>query len=308
MSQTCYARAMAAPDLNLLVSLDALLAEGSVAGAARRLRLSASAMSRTLARLRSATGDPLLVRAGRGLVPTPRAVELRAEMPRIVEEAQAALRPAERLDLRSLTRTFTFRAREGFAESFGPLLIARAAAEAPGVRLRFVGKRDKASAPLREAEVDLEIGVVGAATAPELKAQTLFRDRFVGLVRAGHPLSGGEVTAARYASARHVLVSRRGSERGPVDEALDRLGLARDVAVVVDSFAAAVAFARGSELVGTLPERQTAALRAGMHAFALPVPLPELAIAMLWHPRMDADPAHRWLRGCVRDACADEPM
>lgn len=300
-----YARAMV-PDLNLLVSLDALLEEGSVAGAARRLRLSPSAMSRTLARLRSATRDPLLVRAGRGLVPTPRAVELRAGVGRVVDEARAMLRPAKRLELESLSRTFTIRAREGFAETFGPALIARAAAEAPRVRLRFVGKRDKTSAALRKAEVDLEIGIVGAETGPELKAQTLFRDRFVGVVRAGHPLCEGEVTAPRYASARHILVSRRGAERGPVDEALEALGLEREVAAVVDGFAAALALARGSDLVTTVPERLSATLRAGTFAFPLPVRLPDLAIAMLWHPRMDSDPAHRWLRDCVREPCADE--
>src|SRR6188472_3303533 len=125
---------MATPDFNLLTVLDVLLAEGSVAGAARRLRLSPSAMSRALARLRETTGDPLLVRAGRGLVPTPRAIELREQVGRLVQDAQAVLRPAEKLRLKQLTRTFTLRTREGFVENFGPALIARVSQEAPGVR------------------------------------------------------------------------------------------------------------------------------------------------------------------------------
>src|SRR5262245_42028778 len=129
---------MARPDLNLLVTLDMLLAEGSVAGAARRLRLSPSAMSRALARVRQATGDPLLVRAGRGLVPTPRALELRERVSRLVQEAEAALRPAEALDLKQLVRSFTLRTSDGFAENFGPPLIARVLKEAPGVQLRFL--------------------------------------------------------------------------------------------------------------------------------------------------------------------------
>src|SRR5512143_1152527 len=108
---------MSQPDLNLLVTLDVLLAEGSVARAAQRLRLSPSAMSRSLARLRETTGDPLLVRAGRGLVPTPRALELRDRVGRVVEEARAVLRPADRLDLARLVRTFTLRTSEGFAEN-----------------------------------------------------------------------------------------------------------------------------------------------------------------------------------------------
>ena len=151
---------MATPDFNLLVTLDVLLAEGSVARAAQRLRLSPSAMSRALARLRKTTGDPLLVRAGRGLVPTPRALALRERVGRLVQDGAAVLRPAELLDLRQLTRTFTLRTREGFVENFGPDLIARVGAEAPGVRLRFVDKPDKDSTPLRDGSVDLETGVV----------------------------------------------------------------------------------------------------------------------------------------------------
>src|SRR6185369_17959367 len=116
---------MSTPDLNLLVALDVLLAEGSVARAARRLRLSSSAMSRTLARLRDATGDPLLVRAGRGLVPTPRALELRERVGRLVEDSEAVLRPAEKPQLERLVRTFNVRTSEGFVENFGPGLIAR---------------------------------------------------------------------------------------------------------------------------------------------------------------------------------------
>lgn len=125
---------MPSPDLNLLAALDVLLNEGSVARAAQRLRLSPSAMSRTLARLREATGDPLLVRAGRGLVPTPRAQELRLQVGRVVEDGEALLRPAGLLDLQGLDRTFTLRTNESFVEEFGPRLVARAGAEAAHVR------------------------------------------------------------------------------------------------------------------------------------------------------------------------------
>jgi DNA-binding transcriptional LysR family regulator len=294
---------MSRPDLNLLVTLDVLLAEGSVARAARRLRLSPSAMSRSLARLRETTGDPLLVRAGRGLVPTPRALELRERVGRIVEDGAAVLRPAERLDLTRLARTFTLRTSEGFVENFGAGLVSRAAAEAPGVRLRFVQKPDKDSAPLREGAVDLETGVVEPTTGPELRARALFVDRLVGVVRAGHPLIAGEITAARYAAGRHVNVSRHGAERGEVDEALDALGLARGVATIVDGFASALALARGSDLIASVPERHTGVLRAGMQTFALPVATSGFTVSLLWHPRLHADPAHRWLRALVVEAC-----
>lgn len=295
---------MSRPDLNLLVTLEVLLAEGNVARAARRLRLSPSAMSRALARLRETMGDPLLVRAGRGLVPTPRAVELRERVGQLVQDAEAVLRPAEKPNLAELVRTFTLRNSEGFAETFGPALIARVAEEAPGVRLRFVQKLDKESTMLREGTVDLETGVVGSTEGPEVRAQALFRDRFVGVVRTGHPLSQGEVTPARYAAGRHIAVSRRGSERGLIDEALQELGLEREIVTIVGGFATALALARASDLIAGVPERHTGALRAGMHNFPLPFPTPEITVSLLWHPRLHADPVHRWLRECVQQICA----
>lgn len=294
---------MATPDLNLLATLDVLLAEGSVARAAQRLRLSPSAMSRALARLRETMGDPLLVRAGRGLVPTPRALELRERVSQLVQDAEAVLSPAEALDLKQLVRTFTLRTSDGFAENFGPDLIARIGEDAPGVRLRFVQKPDKDSASLRDATVDLETGVVGETTGPEVRAQGLFRDRFIGVVRKGHPLSKGKVTAARYAAGRHILVSRRGLDKGPMDEALKPLGLEREITTIVGGFSIALALARASDLVASVPERHTGNLRAELFSFALPVAVPEITVSLLWHPRLDADPAHRWLRQCVRDVC-----
>lgn len=295
---------MPRPDLNLLVTLDVLLTEGSVAGAARRLRLSPSAMSRTLARLRAATGDALLVRAGRALVPTPRALELRARVGPLVQEGEALLRPGTAPDLRQLQRQFTLRTREGFVETFGPALLARIAAEAPGVRLRFIAKHDKDSALLRSGAVDLDTGVVDGTAGPEVRTQALFSERFVGVVAHGHGLAAQPATPERYAACRHVHVARRAAAAGPVDEALRALGLARDIATTVDSFSAALALARAAGLVATVPERHTAGLRAGLQTIALPLALPPMAIALLWHPQAHADPAHRWLRACVREVCA----
>ncbi|MES2584569.1 MAG: LysR family transcriptional regulator [Pseudomonadota bacterium] len=300
---------MSLPDLNLLITLDVLLQEGSVAGAARRLRLSPSAMSRALARLRETTGDPLLVRAGRGLVPTPRAMALREQVGQLVQDASIALRPAETIQLQQLARTFTIRTREGFVENFGADLIARVAREAPGVRLCFVQKMDKDSGPLRDGSVDLETGVVGDAEGPEVRTQALFRDRFVVVVRMGHALGLGEVTPARYAAGGHVAVSRHGQnkvdDRGQIDEALHVLGLERAIVTTVGGFASALALAKASDLVATVPERHTGNLRAGMHSFSLPLDIPAFTVSLLWHPRMQADPAHRWLRGCIREVCGD---
>jgi len=295
-------------DFNLLITLDVLLTECNVMRAAQRLRLSPSAMSRSLARLRATTGDPLLVRAGRGLVPTPRALELRERVSQLVEDAEAVLRPALAPRLEQLTRTFTLRSSEGFVESFGADLINRVNAEAPGVRLHFVQKADKSSAALRDGTVDLETGVMGAAMGPEVRVQALFRDHWIGVVRTGHALCRGKITPARYAASRHIVVSRRGFDKaslsGPVDEALGTLGLERDFGTIVGGFSTALALARAADLVASVPERHTGKLRAGMFSFPLPFPVPDFTVSLFWHPRMQADPAHQWLRACVREVCA----
>jgi len=122
-------------------------------------------------------------------------------------------------------------------------------------------------------------------------------------VRAGHPLSHGEITPSRYAKGQHIGVSRRGLDKGPVDEAMVPFGLEREIVTIVGGFSSALALARASDLIACVPERHTASSRAGMHSFPLPVSPPEVTVSLLWHPRLDADPAHRWLRGCVRDTC-----
>ena len=303
-----YNRGMSNPDLNLLITLDAVLTEGSVAGAARRLRLSPSAMSRALARLRATTGDPLLVRAGRALVPTPRAVALREQVGRLVEEARIVLSPDQQLRLDTLTRTFTLRCREGFVENVGARLLERIAAQAPGVRLCFVQKSDRESALLRDGSVDVETGVIGSETSPEVRTQRLFRDRFVGVVRKGHRFCKGRMTPERYAGARHIGVSRRGLDQGPVDAALLALGLQRPTLTVVENFAAALALARDTDLVASVPERQTGILRDGLFTFELPFAAPEVTVSLMWHPRLEADPAHRWLRGVIVGLVRDEQV
>jgi DNA-binding transcriptional LysR family regulator len=294
---------MSHPDLNLLVTLDVLLAEGSVTRAARKLTLSPSAMSRALARLRETVGDPLLVRAGRALVPTPRAIELRDQVRALVQDAEAVLKPAKLPELARLKRTFTLRASDGFAESFGPGLIKRMRREAPGVTLRLTRKLDRDSTGLRDGSVDLETGVIGRTLSPELRTLPLFRDHFVGVVRHGHALLDGDVTLPRYSEQMHVIVGGRGGP-GHVEEALRVSGAARLVTVEVDGYSAACALVRSSDLVATLPEEHTRGLRKGLVSFGAPFSVPSIMISLLWHPRLDGDPAHAWLRQCIKEICS----
>ncbi|WP_024280500.1 LysR family transcriptional regulator [Xanthobacter sp. 126] len=289
-------------DMNLLVTLDALLSEGSVVGAAQRLNLSAPAMSRQLARIRHLLGDPVLVRAGRGLVPTPRAEGLRERLRGLVAEAEALVRGDDEIDLLRLERTFVIRANDGFVGTFGAALASLAAQEAPLVRLRFAHQDKEDVEALREGRIDADVGVIGAM-GPEIRLQALFHDRFVGVVRPGHPLAG-DVTPERFVAFPHVSVSRRGRFSGPIDVALAALGLKRFVAIAVANFSDALAIVRTSDHVAAVPARLTEPGRAGLHTFDLPVKTDALAVSLAWHPRFDADPAHRWLRAALRAACS----
>jgi DNA-binding transcriptional LysR family regulator len=311
MKSVRYARLMENVDLNLLVALDALLAEGSVTGAARRLGLSSSAMSRTLTRLRTATGDPLLVRAGRGLVPTPRAAGLRDRVHELTRDARAVLRPQiDHVDVASLERTFTVRASEAFLEFLSAPVAAAITHAAPRIRLRFAPKPDKDARSLREGLIDLEIGVLGTS-APEIRTQFLFRDKRVGVARVGHPLlTGPGVTPERYAACKHVVASREGDVIEPVDAALKKLGLGRTVSIAVPGYPDAMRIARQSDFIAVAPRsclgnRLTSdhAATSGLDSFELPVPTPTFKISAMWRPRVDADPAHRWLRDTVMSVC-----
>ncbi|EEX11855.1 transcriptional regulator, LysR family [Citreicella sp. SE45] len=298
-------------DLNLLRALDALLDEGSVVDAARRLGLSASAMSRTLARLRDATGDPLLVRAGRGMVLTPHAEALRERVPHLAAEVEAVLRPAETtLDPESLQRDFVIRANDGFIAAYGATLLRLVRERAPAVRILFVQKDASPARALRDGLCDLELGIL-RDTAPELKVQRLLTDHFVGVVRAGHPLAGQDITARDFAESDSIvsILHQPADFTHVVDRALAGIGLKRRRTFQVPSFLVALSMAQQSDLVAVVPQSYARMERRRMAALGLPGPeifeLPfdtgEIVISLIWHPRMDSDPANRWLRELVRE-------
>ena len=287
-------------DLNLLVALDALLREQSVSAAARRLGLSTSAMSRTLSRLRTALGDPILVAAGRGMVATPHALAIGAEVHSLKEAVQAVLSPPSTVEIREVRRHFTIRANEAFVLIYAAGLSAAVTNAAPGIRLRFAPRSDKDVQSLRDAAVDLDIGVLPAESG-ELRCQTLFEDRYVGLARVGHPIFDRDrITAELYAAWGHVLFSTKADFTGPIDRALAELGLERDVRLIVPSFPAVIAVAAASDLIGSIPKSYgKAAAIDQINTFDLPVAVAGFNIVQAWHPRMDADPVHRWLRALI---------
>ena len=297
---------MSDPDFNLLVALDYLLAEASVAGAARRLNLSTSAMSRTLSRLREVTGDPILVRAGRNMVLTPWAEATRDRARSAVCEARAVLQPSsETLKVQNLERLFTIRANDGFVVAFGPTLIAAVAEAAPGVCIRFAPKPEKTSRYLREGLVDLEIGVQ-SNMGPEIRVQRLFQDRFTGAVRKEHPLASQPgISVEDYIAWGHVVASPDGVLHGFVDDALAASGVRRKVVSVVPGFPTALSVALASDLIAMVPALylRNQRMTENLHLFELPIKTRNIVVSQMWHPRMEKDPGHRWLREKILEVC-----
>ncbi|MFF3650953.1 LysR family transcriptional regulator [Streptomyces sp. NPDC002181] len=297
-------------DLNLLTALDALLEEGSVAGAAARLHVTAPAMSRSLGRIRRTTGDQILVRTGRTMTPTPYAIAVRAQVHELLHQVHGVLAPSRELDLATLERTFTLRWHDSLVASSGPALLAAVREQAPGVRLRFVAESSVDTHELRRGEVDLEANA-SRPNAPDVLAEKVGETRLVIAVRQGHPLTrDGALTAQRYAAAEHLTVSRRGNLSNALDETLARLGLSRNVVATAPTEAAALAFARDSDLVISVPEATARSTAAGLGLVMLPLPLelPSASVYLSWHQRYDTDTAHAWLRGLARgalDVCAE---
>ena len=297
-------------DFNLLLDLEALLLEGSVVGAARVRHLSAPAMSRRLARLREAIGDPLFVPAGRGLVPTQRALDLSSRVQAAIEKVRGVFTPQD-VDFTRLERTLTLRTNDGFAGIWAAMLLAALTAEAPGLCLQFVPQTDKNIDALRSGVVDLDVGVVRTAE-PEIYSELLFEASFVGVVRENHPLlnkrkktSNQEISAQDLVAWPHVATSPSGRTAGRLDEALKELGLRRRVVGMAPGFQSALVMAATSDFLAVMPEpfARWAKAHHRLQIFKLPVAMPRVEVSQSWHVRQHADPVHRWLRGHVRAMC-----
>jgi DNA-binding transcriptional LysR family regulator len=293
-------------DLNLLAALDALLEEGSVAGAADRLHVTAPAVSRSLGRIRRTTGDQILVRTGRTMTPTPYAIAIREQVHELLEQVQGVLAPSRELDLATLERAFTLRWHDSLVAFCGPALLAAVREQAPGVRLRFIAESSIDTPELRRGEVDLEANA-DRPIAPDIRAEKVAETRHIVVARRGHSLTRLKtVSAERYAAAEHINVSRRGRLGNIIDDALAERGLTRRVVATAPTEAAAFEFVRGSDLLVTAPESTTrsAAADPGLSLLSLPLELPPASVYLSWHQRYDTDRAHVWLRDLARTALA----
>lgn len=301
---------MESTDLGLLVSLDALLQEGSVTGAARRVGLSTPAMSHALARIRERLGDPILVRSGRGMLLTPRAEALKPRVHDVVNEARRTLEPERPFIASELSRTFVVHATDYVLTILGPAVDRILRNEAPKVCVRFVPNTPDDPALLRDQGSDLAVGIYGELPQ-EMRSRQLLTDRFVCVVRRGHPAVKKRFTLEQFVGLSHIQVAPRGKPGGYLDDVLRERGLTRTVARAVPYFVTALQLASETDYVLTISERIakrfTEAL--ALERLEVPVKLRPYALSLVWHPRIEGDAGHRFLRDVFlrasKEAAAD---
>lgn len=289
-------------DLNLLVHLQALLEEGSVAGAAKRMSVTQPAMSRALDRLRALFEDPLLVRGGRGMLTTARADSLRGPLDRVLGAARRLVEPPE-FTPAQLRARLRLGVTDYSALLLLPSLICRLRREAPALELCVEGWGSGSPIRLERGELDLALHAVEEMPAGVYRRR-LFSDRYCCIVRTSHPLARGGLTLERYLELPHAAVAggANGDSKDPVVEALRQSGHERPTALRLASLQAAPAIVAASDLALTLPRRlaERFAASGGIEIHELPLAVAPFGLHLVWHERSHHDPLHTWLRELLR--------
>ena len=287
-----------AVDLNLLVAFDALLTERHVTRAAKRLGMGQPAMSAALARLRAALGDELFVRTADGMQPTPKALRIAPSVSRALAELKRVLDAEVPFDAAATRRNFTIASTDYTTMVLMPAFVRDVRQAAPSIDLRIVGYDKQAIDGLIDrGEVDLALGVFPKPTNRHVCSR-LFKERFVGVVRQGHPaFVKGVPKAKTLANLPHVLVTVRRDDRGALDTAFEAQGMKRRVAVTLPHMLALPAILATSDLVAAVPERGAKAFGgSGLSIFELPIATQAWEVMMLWSPHARSDRASAWLR------------
>lgn len=284
-------------DLNLLTVFDAVMTERHVTHAAERLHMTQPAVSNALRRLREQIGDELFVKVPKGVRPTARAEAIWPTIREALARIHETITPTG-----FVPTTFTGTATMALTDYAASLLLPRLAGvvenEAPGLNLRMVPNiHVHSSAAIERGEIDLALGVFGS-TGPGLYVETVLEERYVCIMRRGHPLSRGRLTAKKLARATHLLVTPSGEATGLVDRVLAEQGSTRRVGFTVNQFLLAPRIIAESNMVAILAERAVAlsGVSERLHVVPVPLPLPGVRIQMLWHQRTARDLAHTWLR------------
>ncbi|MFT8716039.1 LysR family transcriptional regulator [Gluconobacter potus] len=290
-------------DLDLLRYLQVLVEEESVSQAARRLKVSDAAMSRHLATLRTVFGDPILVLSGRRMVATTFANRIRDRVQSIVRDADALVNDSETLNLRNLSPRFTIRANDLIVGAFGHAILMALKRDCPGCSIVFSPETEEAASDaLRNSRIDLYVGATDDLR-PETMRQTLFLTSFRVMVREGHPIFARGITPQTLVDYDHISVSRKGLPYGPIDTVLkERYGLTRPIAMVVPTYHSMIETMRETDMILPLPDIVIDRLplsQIQLAAFDFPFDLPPVTSLQAWHPRVDTDGVHRWLRDTV---------
>jgi DNA-binding transcriptional LysR family regulator len=300
---------LAGVDLNLVLALDALLAERHVTRAASRLGITQSAASHALARLRDLLGDPVLVRGPKGtMLPTPRAEALAPAIHRILSDLSAVLRGDAAFDPATARRTFRIGTSDYVQVVLLPALMRHLAKTAPGIDLWIHTLGDHGDEELMAGTVDVLIGLPrGTARPAGAYEKLLFDESFTCVVRKRHPLADSKLTLARFCAASHMLVAPRGTSGSIVDDALVAIGRSRRIALALPQFMVAPYMIANTDLIATLPTRvaMTFAEMMDLVAMAPPVQLPKFEMVLAWHERDQHDLPHKWLREQILAVAAE---
>jgi DNA-binding transcriptional LysR family regulator len=295
-------------DLNLLVALDALLAERSVSRAAVRLHLSQPATSALLARLRELFGDPLLLRSARGMLPTPRALELLGPVKLVLDEIDALIQPRAAFDPASALQTFTLSASDYVEFALLPTLVDYLERKAPGVRLA-VRPLDLQTVAEQMASGEVDLCITGLQNAPAgLHQRPLYAERIVSVVRRNHPGVGAHLTLEKFCNLEHIMVSVPGSGfSARIDEALAKLGRKRRSRLAVPHFLLVPEIVARSDMISGLPERLARGYANKLRIFQPPLEIEGFTVGQIWHERNQREPAQRWLRDVVLELAQKPP-
>jgi DNA-binding transcriptional LysR family regulator len=282
-----------------------LLSTHSTTLAARSLGKTQSTVSHALDRLRDALGDPILVRVGRGLAPTPRALAIAGPLREWLRQTDDVLRGEIEVDPAKLRTTFTLLATDFVEATVLPPLVRRLRERAPGVTLAVTLRGDAAERAVRDGEVDLFIGPF-VRDVDGLVAQALYEDTLAVVMRRHHPLARGELTLERYLSAEHALATPRGLPGGLVDDRLAAKRRVRKVVVRTPSFATAARLAATTDLLATLPMTfaRFAAESSALAVRDLPLELPPFAVKQAYRVTRRTDAPLAWLRAQIHEVCA----
>ncbi len=288
-------------DLNLLVTLEALLAEQNVTRAARRLHLSQPAVSAQLVRLRDLFGDPLLIPAQRGMTPTAKADELLAPLRNALDQVRATVGQHGHFDPLRARLTVAIACTDYLQTALVQPLVLQLRQQAPGVRVALrILDIPQLGAQMAHGEVDLALMTPGDAPTG-LHSRHLFDERYVLIGRRGHPRLRRKLTMAQFAQLEHVIVSLRGGDFAtPVDDVLAALGLRRNVVLSAASFLFVLDIAARSDLVALVPQRLVRGRADALRIVECPIPVPGFEVGMLWHERSHGHAGQRWVREVLR--------